>query len=216
LHQPLPFAHQAGGELLRWLGFRDVIRGDEEVVSASPDRLTGYVMTRSADMYGRCVALAGRGEPPGGERSEHPHRRAAPAAYRQLPPHHHRPGVPTFYSKLYVDLRREFVRQVNKARPSKGLWPDDQTQTGTDVVDLQTVTDHAVMMPKLFRRLVDYLQLNNNDPSLASFVSYLAERDHRLLVVSTGHLTGFDHLVDVQGQTIRLTTPPEDLVFQER
>jgi hypothetical protein len=80
----------------------------------------------------------------------------------------------------------------------------------------QTVTDHAVMMPKLLRRLVDYLQLSHNEPTLAGFASYLAERDDRLLVLSTGHLTGFDHIVDVQGQTMRLTTAPEDLVFQER
>jgi hypothetical protein len=158
------------------------------------------------------VALVGRGEPPAaGEANVHVGlqllRRTA--NYRLIST-----GLayPTFYSKLDIDLRREFVRQVSKARPSKGLWPGDQTQTGTDVVDLQTVTDHAVMMPKLFRRLVDYLQLNDDDPSLAGFASCPAERDERLLVVLTGHFTGFDHLVDVQGQTIRLTTPLEDHV----
>jgi len=216
LHQPLPFAHAAARELVRWLGFRDVVRDEEQVVSATPDRLAGYVLTRSADMYGRCVALVGRAEPSaasganihvGGQLL----RRTA--NYRLIAT-----GLahPTFYSKLYLDLRRELVRQVQKARPSKGLWPSDQTQSGTDVAGLQTITDQAVMIPKLFRRLVDYLQLNDNDPSLTGFKAYLAERDDRLLVVSTGHLTGFDTVVDVQGQTLRLTTEPENLVFQER
>jgi hypothetical protein len=216
LHQPLRFAHRAARELVRWLGFRDVVRDEEAVVSATPDRLAGYVLTRSADMYGRCVALVGRADAPAASganlqvgvqllrRTANSRLVTAGLAY------------PTFYSKLYVDLRRELVRQVQKARPSKGLWPSDLTQTGTDVADLQTVTDQAVMMPKLFRRLVDYLHLNHNDPSLAGFKRYLAERDDRLLVVSTGHLTGFDTIVDVQGQTLRLTAAPEDLVFQER
>jgi hypothetical protein len=32
---------------------------------------------------------------------------------------------------------------------------------------------------------------------------------------STGHYTGFDYVVEVRKQVVRLTTAPEDLVFQE-
>lgn len=33
---------------------------------------------------------------------------------------------------------------------------------------------------------------------------------------STGQFTGFDDVVDVAGQTVKLITKPEDLVFQEK
>ena len=64
-------------------------------------------------------------------------------------------------------------------------------------------------------RLVDYLELNDNDPSLAGFSTYLAQRSDPVFILSTGHYTGFDFVVDVRGQVVRLTTDPEDLVFQE-
>jgi hypothetical protein len=50
---------------------------------------------------------------------------------------------------------------------------EDLAQRGTDVAALATLTDHAMILSWLFRRLVDYLQLNDNDPSLAEFKAYL-------------------------------------------
>ena len=35
------------------------------------------------------------------------------------------------------------------------------------------------------------------------------------MVVSTGQITGFDNVLVVDGQTVRMTRPPEDLVFIE-
>ncbi|KXJ99734.1 hypothetical protein FBQ96_02160 [Nitrospirales bacterium NOB] len=58
--------------------------------------------------------------------------------------------------------------------------------------------------------------MNNNQPSLGGFEQYAAERDDRLLMLSTGHFTEFDYVVDVAGQTVKLITKPEDLVFQDK
>ena len=80
---------------------------------------------------------------------------------------------------------------------------------------LATLTDDAVLLPKLFRRLVDYLDLNGDDPSLAGFPAYLGQRGDPVFILSTGQYTGFDFVVDVRGQVVRLTTDPDDLVFQE-
>ena len=58
-------AHAAADELLDWLGFSNVVRGqDETVTSSTPDTVPGYIFTRAADLYGRCIALVGRGAPP--------------------------------------------------------------------------------------------------------------------------------------------------------
>jgi endonuclease YncB( thermonuclease family) len=215
LHQPLEYAHKAGDELLRWLGFRGVKRDGERVTAATPDRVEGFILTRGADLYGRCVALAGRGQPPGQSgaqimvkvsllRRTANHRLVATGL-----------AYPTFYLKLFPDLRAELTKQARGARPATGLWAHDRTEKGVDVATLATLTDEAVIFPKLFRRLIDYLDLNDNDPSLDGFQAYLAQRLDPVLILSTGHYTGFDYVVEVVGQVVRLTVRPEDLVFQE-
>jgi hypothetical protein len=84
------------------------------------------------------------------------------------------------------------------------------------VESLATLTDTAVILPKLFRRLTDYLHLNGDDPSLAGFKAFLAQQEDALWVISSGEKTNLDALVDVTGQTVTLTRPPEDLVFEEK
>ncbi|MEU6526356.1 hypothetical protein ABZ892_26860 [Streptomyces sp. NPDC046924] len=107
---------------------------------------------------------------------------------------------------------------ARQARQSDlGLWPKDQTQNGAKVEGMTALTDTAVLLPKLFRRLAGYLQLNDGDPSLAGFRVYLAQREDRLFILSTGQWTGFDTVVEVtNGNTVRLTHTPEDLVFDEK
>ena len=52
-------------------------------------------------------------------------------------------------------------------------------------------------MPKLFRRLVDYLRLG--DPSLAGFPAFLDQDADKFFILSTGHsTTGLDAVVDVR------------------
>jgi hypothetical protein len=216
-HQPLKFGQQGAARLLKWIGFSNVVRdANETVTSATPEQAPGYVLTRGADLYGRPVALVGRGDAPAASGSDvHvdiPMLRKT-ANYRLLDE-----GLvyPTYYKKLFPDLRNEMTRRVERARPTKGLWPDDKTEKGANIQGLQTLTDNVVLLPKLFRRLVDYLALSDGDPSLAGFPAYLAGRNDRIFILSTGHSTGFDFVVRVTGQRVRLTNPPEDLVFEER
>lgn len=218
LHQPPPFARRAADELLTWLGFRDVTRDERGTVTdAAPPDVPGYILTRSADKYGRCVALAGRGEAPGTSGS----RIDVDIALLKKTANHHQLteglAYPTFYRKLYVDLREEMTVATRAARTSgKGLWPKDETESGAKLNGLTSLTDSSVVLPKLFRRLADYLVLNDGDPSLAGFPDYLEQRDDRLFILSNGQSTGFDTVVDVtNGSTVRLNRPPEDLVFEE-
>ena len=179
------------------------------------DAIPGFVLTRGSDRYGRCVALAGRGDPPAA---------SGEATYVDVEllthtANHHLIATglayPTFYLKLWPDLRGELAARSLAARPASGVWAEDRTLTGVTVTGLDGLSDDAVILPKLFRRLADYLALNGGDPSLAGLPAYLAQRDDRVLILSTGHYTGFDFVVAVDGQSVRLTRPPEDLVFQE-
>ena len=217
LHQPLDLGHAAAAELLDWLGFTGVQRDGEKVIAVDKDDLPGFILTRGADVYGRCVSLVGRGDPPATStrminvdvallRKTANHRLlSAGFAY------------PTFYSNLYFDLRNELAKQAGAARDAgKGVFASDRTQKGVEVKTLNTLTDDAVILPKLFRRLADYLHLNGDDPSLDGFLTFLSQQDEQLWVIPTGQHTGFDTVVGVSGQTVRLKRLPEELVFDEK
>ena len=217
LHQPLDLAHAAAAELLTWIGFRGVQRDGEKVIAVDQDDLPGFILTRGADVYGRCVALVGRGDPPA--TSSHMINVDVKLVRKTA---NHRLlttglAYPTFYSKLYVDLRRELAKQAGAARDAgKGVFARDRTQKGVEVKTLTTLTDDAVILPKLFRRLTDYLHLNGDDPSLAGFMTFLSQQDDQLWVIPTGQKTNFDTVVAVSGQTVRLKRLPEELVFEEK
>ncbi|MER5666167.1 hypothetical protein [Streptomyces mirabilis] len=127
-------------------------------------------------------------------------------------------AYPTFYRKLFVDLRKEMTAAAQQARQAgAGLWPTDQTQSGAEVEGMSPLTDTAVLLPKLLRRPADYLQLNDGDPSPDGFHDYLEQREDRLLILSTGQWTGFYTVVNVtNGNTVRLAHAPKDLVFDEK
>jgi len=217
LHQPHDLGRAAAAELLRLLGFDDVWRGANEIVSAAtPATRPGHILTRFADKYGRAVAFAFAGTTDGPDLASVFVDSATIAGSTN-----HRLLVsglvyPTYYSKLFVDLRAALNEAVAEARAAdRGVWPDDLTTKGVTVDSLAVLTDAAVLLPKLFRRLVDYLSINSGDVSLAGLPAYLATRDDRVIVASTGQVTGFDNILEVDGQTVRATQPPENLVFLE-
>jgi endonuclease YncB( thermonuclease family) len=216
LHQPLELAHAAGARLLDLLGFTSVVRSGETVTSSVPDATPGYILTRFADKYGRPVSLAYTGT------ADHPDLTGvftdtdllrASVNYQLLAE-----GLvyPTFYSQLYPNLRTALTTAADKARSAKeGVWASDATTSGAIIHALTDVTDQLVIMPKLFRRLAGYFALSAGDVSLAGFPAFLASNDDRLYVISEAHATGFDNIVTVDGQTVRLTHDITDLIFVE-
>ncbi|MBD2775110.1 thermonuclease family protein [Iningainema tapete] len=217
-HQPLKYAHAGADELLKFLGFKNFTRGADEVITKSePEQVPGFILSRFADTYGRPVAFAFKGKPPQEdgssvqfdksllEQSANYHILAQGLAY------------PTFYSKLYPDIRQELATVAKKARKdNKGLWAEDKTNQGFVVEDVKTITEDVVILPKLFRRLLDYLAINDGSESLDGFPEFLKAKDDKLIIIPQTHITGFDYVVKVDGQKIQLTSFPEDLVFMEK
>jgi hypothetical protein len=124
---------------------------------------------------------------------------------------------PTFYSLLYPDLRAAMADAAVAARKeSAGVWARDVTNTGLTLRSRDQLRDEVVLLPKLFRRLADYLALDDmGGVSLAGFSDYLDIRDDRLFTVPDGHATELHTLVEVRRQTVRLTVEPERIVFRE-
>ncbi|MFE1441964.1 thermonuclease family protein [Streptomyces sp. NPDC058739] len=216
VHQPLEFAHAARDELLSWLGFTEVQRAGNETVTATvPETVPGFVLTRAADIHGRCIALAGRGthaEESGREIDVNEAELASTVNHRLIAAGF---AYPMFYRSLFTSLRAELAARATEARDTgRGLWPADVTLTGAKITGLGTITDEALLFPKLFRRLVDYLALGM---PLSCLRAYLAGGGDRYSILSTGErCVGLHRVVEVtDGQTVRMTRPPEDLLFED-
>lgn len=216
--QPADLGDDAASALLTLLGFTSVVRdSDGTVTSSTPEEAPGYVLTRSADKYGRVVSFAYRGS-----------RRVradnqvwldvtalkSSANYQLVADGR---AYPTFYSKLYLDLREAMSAAAVAARQSgAGVWARDSTLTGFTLRSRSQLETELVILPKLFRRLAEYLGLDNTgEVSLAQFSAFLATHDDRLFTVPEGHATSFDTLVHVTRQTVTLTVPPERIIFLE-
>ena len=216
-HQPPALAHAAGEALLNYLEFTNVIRdANETVLSASPAQVPGFILTRFADKYGRAVAFAFKGDDPATDITDFfltPQKLEQCANYQLL-----LQGMvyPTFYSKLYTDLRRHMTAAVQTARNAQsGVWAQDVTNAGADIATPASLEDDLVIMPKLFRRLVEYIALNEGDIDMSGFITYLDAKNDRLTIIDGAQPKGYKDIVNVQGQVVRMTERPEDIYFME-
>lgn len=216
-HQPLKFAHAARDELLKFLGFTKVVQDDnEKVTSSTPAEVPGYIISKFVDTYGRAVSFVYKGKAPERDGSTV----FANAAMLRASANYHliAQGLayPTYYSGLYFDLRNELTKAVTAARKGKGLWPEDQTTQGFEIKKATSLSEEVVILPKLFRRLSDYLELNQGSLSLAGLDAYLRARNDEVVVIDKGQKTGLHFLVEVKGRQARMKQPPENLMFLEK
>jgi hypothetical protein len=243
--QPQALARGAGDELLAHLGFSDVQRTEDGTVTAAvPDSTRGYILTRFADTYGRAVSFAYAGDRPegageqaqaqapdadGDEQDDAPQVAVGglPTVHLDVPELTRSANYqllsaglvyPTFYSKLYVDLREALAKEADRARAAhQGIWAQDVTHHGFDLTSRDQLENELVILPKLFRRLAEFLSLDETgSASLTGFRAFLAQHDDRLFTVPAGQSTGFDTLVKVRGKHVRLTLAPEHIVFVEK
>jgi hypothetical protein len=72
-----------------------------------------------------------------------------------------------------------------------------------------------VIFPKLFRRLMGYLS-QHEGMGLAGLEAYLTVNSDRLLLAPTGIPTTLYDLLKIDGQTVQLTQPIENLLFMDK
>ena len=219
-HQPAELGQGAAKALLDLLGFENVVRDERgNVTSATPDQIPGYILTRFADKYGRPVATAYPGTPPGSSSDDEKVYLDVVGLRGSVNYQLLDAGwvYPTFYSKLYVDLRAELAASALAARvAARGVWAKDVTLPGFTLTSRDELSEQLVILPKLFRRLAEYLTLDETGGiSLAGFSTFLAAQDDKLFTVPAGQSTSLDTLITVRGQGLQLTLPPEQIVFIE-
>jgi hypothetical protein len=212
-HQPLELAIGALEHLLEGLNITDVEWNETRTrVTAANDGTEGYILSRAVEKNGRPVAFVYTGTPPEEDGSE-----IFLDADRMRESMNHRAleeGVayPTYYEGLFHDLRAALTEAVGRAREAeRGVWAEDRTNAGFEVESLQSITNEHVILPKLFRRLAEYLEAGG---SVAGFEEFLVAKDEEVIVISTVHTTHFDTVVEVEGDTVRMTEPPENLIFE--
>jgi endonuclease YncB( thermonuclease family) len=226
--QPAQLAIRAADALLEYLGFHDVQRTDDGTVrSVEPAQTRGYILTRFADTYGRPVSMVFAGDPAADREVDRSGTGAVPRVYL------HADGLrrsanyqllaaglayPTFYSRLYLDLRQAMAAAAKEAREGRaGVWEHDATLPGVTLQSRDQLEQEVILLPKLFRRLAEYLSLDESgEVHLDGFDAFLEQHDDRLFTVPDGHATSFDTLIDVRHNHIKLTVPPERLVFLEK
>ncbi len=212
-HQPLQYAEAARTRLLKFLGIANVQMGLDGAVTSADDGTRGYILSRASDRYHRPIAFVYAGDPPESDGDEV---RLTVTRLRDSANHKlvaEGLAYPTYYTGLFYDLRNELTRVTRSARnANRRLWKVDETTTGATVTDLDSIENHEVIMPKLFRRLSEFLE---GGGTVAGFVQHLAINREKVLIISQNHFTHFDTVVDVQGDTVKMMVPPEDLIFFE-
>ncbi|NJR40553.1 MAG: nuclease [Leptolyngbyaceae cyanobacterium CSU_1_4] len=218
-HQPPPYAERAAARLLDLLGFDSrTIQRDPEwcVVAAEPAIAPGYILTHFADQYGRALALAfpGRSGKRDGSKVIMDEKWIQQSVNFQLL----KEGLvyPIFYNNQLAQVRKFLTAAVADARSKKSeLWSVDVTNTGFTILGFDSLTQKSVIFPKLFRRLMGYLS-QHDGVNLGNLEAYLTVNSDRLILLSEGTPTTMMNLLNIDGQTIRLTQPIENLLFMEK
>ncbi|WP_404962091.1 thermonuclease family protein [Streptomyces sp. 147326] len=226
-HQPRKFGHQAADALLKHLGFTSIDRHENETVTTVPVQVPGFILTSGADAYGRCIALAfdGTVRPPvysGYEVSVDEGLLKRSANYRLV-----EDGLayPMFYPGLpgYLrDVLKAAAREAREAAPPRGLWAEDKTTDGALISGIESITDDitgTVILPKLFRRLKDYLDSDSGITSLAGFSAYLAGAGDEYRILPDGKTkTGLHRLIEISddGKTLRMPRRSDELLFLDK
>lgn len=214
-HQPKQLAQAGLVALLANLGFANVVWGPSgKRVTDANDGTPGYILSRTVEKFGRPVAFAFTGKPPKPSGSDFyldaTHLKKS-VNYKSVAS-----GVayPTYYQGLFYDLRNAFTAATAKAREGKlGVWAKDKTEAGFTAASLKAITDTHVIMPKLFRRLSKHLAAGKKPDS---FVAALAKSPEDVFILSQGHFTHFDNVIEYKkaSKKLRMIFPPEDLVFR--
>jgi hypothetical protein len=212
VHQPLGLATAALEFLLAHLGITEVEwDASRTKVTSANDGVPGYVLSREVEKNRRPVAFAFAGEAEEDDGASvflTPARLAASVNLQSLEAGF---AFPTYYKGLFPDLRDTCTATVATARAGGlGVWAEDVTNTGFEVTGLGPLTTDLVILPKLFRRLAAYLETGGG---IAGFLANLAALNEEIVIVSTAHVTHFDTVVDVEGNTVTMTEPPENLIF---
>lgn len=213
-HQPLDLGFAAMDFLLAGLGITNVQMNPKRtsVISAN-DGVRGYIISRAVERYNRPISFAFAGETK--EADWTPVFLDVDRLRQSLNYQSIAAGMsyPTYYQGFFSDLREVMTTAAAVARAEYlGVWEFDRTNSGFDVPNLAKLENEHIIMPKLFRRLASFL---DGGGTVGGFKSYLESLNEGVTIVSSTHFTHFDTVVEVEGNVVRMTEQPENLIFSD-
>lgn len=213
-HQPRAFALAALEALLEMLRIDTVAYSLSltQVVSAN-DGKAGFIASASVDPFGRPVSYV---FPKNAKLTD-----GAVMDSSELPIDDSvnfqlaREGLvyPTFYTTTDRVFAEKIRAVVARARATKrGIWSIDRTSDFT-LLDIRTLQEDNLVMPKLFRRLVGFYERYTDFDQLEGYMK--KQRDNLVLWDGTKKKSLAD-LMTFEGRRLRMTTPVEDILFSPK
>lgn len=211
IHQPKQWADPATDRMLDFAGIEGVEwNAERKKVLKAKDEVEGYILSRTTERYRRPVAFVFKGDSSLADGSEVHLDEALLKQSLNYQLLLSGDAYPTYYKGLFHDLREVMTLAVLEARSAKkGVWNSDQT-AAVEVSSLEILTDEVPILPKLFRRLSTHYRSRG---SVEGFKAFLEARREGVLIISKQHFTHYDTVIEVEGDTVRMTVLPEDLVF---
>ena len=215
-HQPRPLADDGRDYLVTEAGLDPVAYRPPETLQVVPpvpnDGSKGYILARSLEVHGRPVAFVFAGSASEKDGSEYSLRHCACSRVSNYQLIASGNAYPLFYDTLFYDLRNTLAAAAGAARNGgKSVWARDRTRTGTQAGSLAQLESHAVVFPKLFRRLAEFI-VTEGKP-VGQFPAWVAATRERVLDLDTTNNTHFDTFIQIKDGKASLTKDPERLVF---
>ena len=214
-HQPLDLALGATEFLLAKLGITNVQwnAAHTRILQAN-DGTAGYIIARAVERNHRPISFVFAADDSAEDDWSPiiltPERLKTSLNYKSI-----EAGMayPTYYQGLFPDLRDTLTQGAATARAAQsGIWQFDETTNGFAVPNITSLENDHIIMPKLFRRLAEYLE---GGGAVEGFKNYLETLHEGITIISNTHFTHFDTVVEVNGNIVRMTEPPENLIFAE-
>jgi len=213
-HQPRAFALAALESMLDLLQITSVTYslGLTQVVAAN-DGKAGFIASATTDPFGRPVSYV---FPKDTELTD-----GAVIDSETLPIDKSinfqlaREGLvyPTFYTTTDRVIAEKIRAVVARARLTKrGIWSIDRTADFM-LLDIRTLQEDNLIMPKLFRRLVGFYDRYSEFDKLSEYMK--KQRDNLVLWDGTKKKSLAD-LMTFEGRRLRMHTPVEDILFSPK
>jgi endonuclease YncB( thermonuclease family) len=218
-----PRGDSARDDLLEHLGFTDLTYagGGETVSGAEPATVPLVILSRLVEVNGRPVSVVFSGDAAArlasciGTRVE-----LTPGLLAEsVNAWEAASGVvyPLLYTSTDPALRQVFIDLARTARDQQlGVWASDSSDQFS-VADAAALGPHgALVLPKLFRRVVDYLRQRTAGQTVPDWLAAHPDTEDDQVIVAGAPAQPLHTLLTHTADTVTVTADVLDLVFVER
>jgi len=212
--QPLAIAKSATDALLRAFGIPVLTYNLNftKIVTAG-DAVEGAIIAADVDGYDRPIAYALLGDHGLADGAELP---ALTDAMVELTINYKLAADGLAYPTFYTTTNEAMLAAISRAAAAaiedrRGIWAFDRS-LGFQFWGPRTILEEAVILPKLFRRLVNFCEESDD---MAKLAVWLAGKRDPFTVISTGQrFQKLSDLVFVNGREVGLKFDPLDVMFR--